>query len=146
MVYDDDNKLCFLQRFLAEKPQRDEIFSAGCTLWNLHLSRSCVLYMCGGAWCFAEDSKVDRYGCKQIVIYVNCGFQDHTHSNPPHVNIRDTHSDGCKHMQSDLLHHTLHHAHSHSVNLFLASLSLHEWVLFPLPPVLLIYKTRYWSR
>lgn len=71
---------------LAEKPQKDEIFSAGCWLWNLYLKLwtdgSCVSYICGDAWCIAEDSKVDCYGWKQIVIYVNCGFQDHTQSEP----------------------------------------------------------------
>lgn len=94
VVYDDNNKLTwtFCSSFsiwslvLAEKPQKDEIFSVGCALWNLYLKlwtdRSCVSYICGDAWCIAEDSKVDCYGWEQIVIYVNCGFQDHTQSKP----------------------------------------------------------------
>lgn len=71
--------------------------------------------ICGDAWCIAEDSKVD--GWKQIVIYVNCGFQDHTHSQIP----------SCEHQghtQWRMQTHILHHAHSFYVYLLFLTLSL----------------------
>lgn len=108
MVYEDDNKLYFLQRFPnliscvgRKAAERWNLLSGVHTAKPLlKTDRSCVSYICGDAWCIAEDSEVDCYGWKQIVIYVNCGFQDRTQSEPlmwtsgTHI---VTHANTCKH-------------------------------------------------
>lgn len=81
VVLSQNHLLCW-----QKKPQKDEILSVGCTLWNLYLDLwtdwSCISYICGAVWFIAEESKLDCYGWEQIVICVNCGFQDHTQSEP----------------------------------------------------------------
>lgn len=98
---------------LAEKPQKDEILSAGCALKPLIV---CFIYLW---WCVMYCW---RQQTRLLWLKANCHLRQLwllriTHS---HVNIRDTHSEGRK---------THHHTHSHCVYLLFPTLSpvLHEW-------------------
>lgn len=129
VVCGDDNKLYFPPHFLnliscvgRKATKRWDLLSRGLTVKPIFHRVFQALWW--WAWCIAEHSKVDCYGWKQIVIYDNCGFQDPSQK-PSHVNIRDTHSDGCNRTYSII--HT--NTHSHCVCFLFPTLSLvlHEW-------------------
>lgn len=70
----------------------------------------------GGQWviyCWEDDGE-KSYGWKQIVIYINWGFQDHTRSEKPLVSGWDTRSVRC----------TRKHMHIHTLSHFLTTLAI----------------------
>lgn len=141
VVYDEDNKMIciFCSAFsmwslvLAEKPQKDEIFSVGCTQRDLYLKLwtdwLCVSYICGRClmYCWRQQTRL-------LWLKANCHLRQlrlpGSHTVKPHVNIRGegitvTDANTYKHMHM----HTASHANLHmqSLCLFLFPLVLHEW-------------------